>query len=146
MNKVLKEILSYVGFALLIALIIFAFFAPAIINTIKENNKIMTVQQTMQDIAWNINYVNKSKEIVSIDANFTENERESKYWEILSIRHGDSSVYVTHDYILSGEPIGNNWYKITVTEKIYNGWDNTEVFEHIRYTYEAELLFTLPDQ
>lgn len=139
--------MSVISFLIIAAILLIVFIPfrnkdnnPSSTNS---NNEITHhQQQTINDLNWDVSYKD-TKKIVSIKTSFTERERTSTYYQELARKHGDSSVFILHIFTLVGTPMEDNWFKIEKTEKLVNGWDNTEVLATFVTRYEEKLIFNL---
>lgn len=134
-------------------------------NTNTPPDMVTWYTETVGDIDWTIHYRSISREIISINASYTENDCSSDYWRFSAYYHGDSNLPVKHSVSLVGSPIGDNWFKIEQTEvyimsatspadlervrKSYPSCtQNPETYDITLYSrltrYEEKLLFTLP--
>lgn len=128
---------SFLFISLLVFVIYLYFSIPK--NPINNNTQqVFSVEQTINDINWIVSY-NNNKNIVSISANYSENDKSSKYWNAISFKYGDHSLVVKHNIELKGLPMADeNWYKI---EKYETYTFNNELLAEYTTRYEEKLIF-----
>lgn len=105
--------------------------------------------ETVNDIEWKLhftvfrkqNYTEYKNTLSYITATYSENERNSVYYERLSKKHGDNSIFITHEFSMKGTPIGENWYIIEQTETIKCGWGCDGVLATKTIRHEKNLFF-----
>ena len=93
--------------------------------------------ETINDIEWCVTYNSETREIVSISATMTENDTTSKYYQFISYYHGDRTMYARHTVILSGTPVGDDWYKIEQIESYIMPFMDADDFERVKKTYHS---------
>lgn len=99
-------------------------------------------QMEYNGISWEVTYNITDKTVLSISANYSEIDRNSLYYQQFAHKHGDNTAYAKHNITLNGEPIGDNWFLITKTEVITDGWTD-EIYFNSTTRYEEQILFDL---
>lgn len=142
-----QRLIALIGIALMITIGIIVISvkscAPTKKNTpIESPPKILTFQEKLNNINWELSYYSNNFEIITIIGKQSENERSSVYAKQLAFRLGDSSAYCEHTLTYNGTPIGDDWYRIELTEQYINGWNPKEILSTRTFRYEEKITFT----
>ena len=91
--------------------------------------------ETVNDIEWTVHYYSISREVSSINATYSENDRSSDYWKFSAYYHGDSNLPVKHAVVLVGSPKGDGWFLIEKTEQYIMSASSAADLERVQKTY-----------
>lgn len=93
--------------------------------------------ETVGGIDWTVHYYSVSREISSINASYTENDRSSDYWKFSAYYHGDSNLPVKHSVSLVGSPVGDGWFVIEKTELYIMSASSVDDLGRVQKTYPS---------
>ena len=93
--------------------------------------------ETINGIEWRVSYYSETREITSIFATSTEYDRTSEYYKFIAYYHGDSNMYALHGIVLSGTPVGDDWYQIEKVETYTMPYMDVDDFERVKKTYPS---------